>query len=116
MSLDAYLAVSLMLFVLGLVIAAARRSLIYVLMGLELILNAAALNLVAFQRFHPEGGLDGQIGAIFVIILAAAEAAIALAIVLNVYTRFGTIEPDRADDLGEQPDTPSPRTGTATDS
>ena len=49
---------------------------------------------VAFQRFHPGAGLDGQIGAIFVIILAAAEAAIALAIVLNVYSRFGSIRPD----------------------
>lgn len=94
MGLEAYLFVSLLLFLLGLIMAAARRSLIYVLIGLELILNAANLNLVAFQRFHPGGGLDGQIGAIFVIILAAAEAAIALAIVLNVYSRFGSIRPD----------------------
>ena len=77
MGLEAYLFVSLLLFLLGLTMAAARRSLIYVLIGLELILNAANLNLVAFQRFHPGGGLDGQIGAVFVIILAAAEAALA---------------------------------------
>lgn len=98
MPLEAYLAVSFILFALGLIIAAARRSLIYVLMGLELILNAANLNLVAFQRFHP-GSIDGHIGGIFVIILAAAEAAIALAIVLNVYTRFGTIRPDQVSSL-----------------
>ncbi len=99
MELGAYLAVSAVLFVLGMAMAAARRSLIYVLMGLELILNAANINLVAFARFKPEIGLDGQIGAIFVIILAAAEAAIGLAIVLNVYSRFGTIRPDDIDEL-----------------
>jgi NADH-quinone oxidoreductase subunit K len=99
MELEAYLLVSVLLFVLGLVMAAARRSLIYVLMGLELILNAASLNLVAFDRFSPNPGIDGQIGGIFVIILAAAEAAIGLAIVLNVFSRFGTIRPDSMDTL-----------------
>ena len=99
MGIEAYLAVAAILFILGLVMVASRRNLIYVLMGLELILNAANLNLVAFDRFRAEPALDGQITAIFVIILAAAEAAIALAIVLNVYSLFSTIRPDDVDTL-----------------
>lgn len=99
MGLGAYLAVAAVLFVIGLVMVAARRNLVYVLMGLELILNAANLNLVAFDRFSPEPGLDGQLAAIFVIILAAAEAAIALAIVLHAFVLFETIRPDDMDSL-----------------
>ncbi|HEX9794287.1 MAG TPA: NADH-quinone oxidoreductase subunit NuoK [Planctomycetota bacterium] len=108
MGLTAYLVVAAILFVIGLVMVASRRNLIYVLMGLELILNAANLNLVAFNRFNPTTKfvagqdvpvLDGQIAAIFVIILAAAEAALALAIVLNVYSLFETIRPDDIDNL-----------------
>ena len=99
MGLGAYLAVGAVLFVIGMVMVASRRNLIYVLMGLELILNAANLNLVAFDRYNPSGGIDGQITAVFVIILAAAEAAIALAIVLNVFTLFETIRPDDLDTM-----------------
>jgi NADH-quinone oxidoreductase subunit K len=64
-----------------------------VLMGLELILNSANINFLAFSRF---GGMniEGQMAAIFVIILAAAEAAVALAIVLNIYKRFNTVNVD----------------------
>ena len=101
MGLSAYIAVSAVLFVIGLVMVASRRNLVYVLMGLELILNAANLNLVAFNRFNPnpDAGLDGQIAALFIIILAAAEAAIALAIVLNAFSLFETIRPDDIDTL-----------------
>jgi len=99
MSLGAYLAVSSILFILGLAIVASRRNLIYVLMGLEMVLNAANLNFVAFNRFRPGSGLDGQLAAVFVIILAAAEAALALAIVLNVFALFNTIRPDDVDTL-----------------
>lgn len=102
MGLSAYLTVAALLFLIGLAMVAARRNLVYVLMGLELILNAANLNLVAFNRFRTAGAephLDGQIAAIFVIILAAAEAAIALAIVLNVHSLFETIRPDDIDTL-----------------
>lgn len=99
MGLEAYLLVAAVLFVIGLAMVASRRNLIYVLMGLELILNAANLNLVAFDRFRAVPALDGQITAIFVIILAAAEAAIALAIVLNVHSLFETIRPDDIDTL-----------------
>ena len=73
-------------------------------MGVELILNAANVNLVAFNRFaHGMAGgqirLDGQIFAIFVIVLAAAEAAVALAIFLNFYNNFSTIDVERAQNL-----------------
>lgn len=97
--LGAFLAVSTALFLIGIVMVAARRNLVYVLMGLELILNAANINLVAFDRYSPTPQLDGQITAVFVIILAAAEAAVALAIVLNAFSLFDTIRPDDIDTL-----------------
>jgi NADH-quinone oxidoreductase subunit K len=99
MGLGGYLFVSAILFGLGVACTIARRNVIYVLMGIELILNAANLNLVAFARFN--GGLDGQLFAIFSIILAAAEAAIALAIVLNVFGLFDSVRPDDPDLLRE---------------
>jgi NADH-quinone oxidoreductase subunit K len=71
-----------------------------VLMGIEMILNAANINFVAFNRFGGDR-LDGQMFAIFVIILAAAEAAVALAIVLNVFQLFGSIKPSDADLMRE---------------
>ncbi len=77
---------------------ATKRNAIGILMGVELILTAATLNFVAFSRFTPLG-LDGQAMALFVIVLAAAEAAVALAIVLNFYNNHMTIDVDRADEL-----------------
>ena len=73
-----------------------RRNSIAILMGVELIMNAAALNFVAFSRFTPSQGspLDGQIFAIFIILLAAAEAVVALAIVLSLYQKDKTIQAD----------------------
>ena len=95
-----FLIVSAVLFALGLYGIMTRRNAILVLMGVELILNAANINFIAFSRY---GGvnLDGQVAAIFVIILAAAEAAIALAIVLNIYHRFHTINVDEVSNLKE---------------
>jgi len=90
-TLEHYLIVSISLFVLGLFIVMTPRNGIRILMGVELILNAANLNLIAFNRFLPGAGVDGNIFAIFVIILAAAEAAVALAIVLAIYQQFSTI-------------------------
>ncbi len=100
MGLEAYVGVSAALFALGLVCIVSRRNVIYVLMGIEMILNAANINFVAFNRFGG-GGLDGQMMAVFVIILAAAEAAVALAIVLNVFYLFNSIKPSEADMLRE---------------
>ena len=95
-----FLILSALLFSLGIYGIITRRNAILVLMGVELVLNAASINFVAFSRY---GGvnLDGQIVAVFVIILAAAEAAIALAIVLNIFHRFQTINIDEVSSLKE---------------
>ncbi len=95
-SLPVYLTISLILFVLGLLAMLTRRNAISILMGIELVLNSAGLNFVAFSRFSA-GNLDGQTAAIFVIIVAAAEAAVALAIFLNLYRLKATAEVDEAD-------------------
>jgi NADH-quinone oxidoreductase subunit K len=100
MGVEAYVAVSAGLFAVGIVTIIARRNIIYVLMGIEMILNAANINFVAFNRFSGDG-IDGRMFSIFVIILAAAEAAVALAIVLNVFYLFNSIKPSEADLLRE---------------
>ncbi|MEK7671440.1 MAG: NADH-quinone oxidoreductase subunit NuoK [Bacteroidota bacterium] len=98
--LSHFLVVSAILFALGIYGIATRRNAIMVLMGVELVLNAANINFIAFSRY---GGVnfDGQVAAIFVIILAAAEAAIALAIVLNIYHRFQTVNVDEVSTMKE---------------
>jgi NADH-quinone oxidoreductase subunit K len=95
-----FLIVSAILFSLGIFAVVTRRNAILVLMGIELILNSANLNFIAFSRY---GGMnmDGQMFAIFVIILAAAEAAIALAIVLNIYEQFKTVNVDEVSKMKE---------------
>lgn len=92
-TLTHFLLISAILFSLGVFAVISRRNAIMVLMGIELILNSANINFLAFSRY---GGLniEGQMAAIFVIILAAAEAAVALAIVLNIYKRFNTVNVD----------------------
>ena len=99
-TLTHYIILSAILFTLGLFTIVTRRNAIGILMGVELILNAANINFVAFNRFGA-GGLDGQMMAVFVIILAAAEAAVALAIVLNVFYLFHSVKPSEADFLRE---------------
>ena len=96
--LEIYLIIGAILFTLGLFAVISRRNAIAVLMGVELILNAANINFVAFAKFSSMT-LDGHVFAIFVIILAAAEAAVALAIVLNIYNNFKTINVDEASSL-----------------
>ena len=98
--LGGYVFISAAMFVLGIFTMVTRRNAIYVLMGAELILNAAALNFVAFAR-HYGGKLDGQMFAIFIIILAAAEAAVALGIVLQLFHHFPTIDVSKPDRLGD---------------
>jgi NADH:ubiquinone oxidoreductase subunit K len=93
-----YLVVSTLVFCAGLVAMTLKRNAIGVLIGAELVLNAAALNFVAFGRYRV-GGLDGQLTAVFVIVLAAAEAAIALAIFLNFYHTYATVDVDRGASL-----------------
>lgn len=96
--LEMYLIVGAVLFVLGLFAVITRRNAIAVLMGVELILNAANINFLAFAKFS-SSNLDGHVFAIFVIIMAAAEAAVGLAIVLNIYNNLDTINVDDAASL-----------------
>ena len=99
-----YLVVGAILFVAGVVVMATKRNALGVLMGIELALNGANVNFVAFgsETLRPFGvgiGLDGQLIALFVIVLAAAEAAVALAITLNFYNNHSTVDVDRANEL-----------------
>jgi len=98
MGLESYLLVGAVLFVSGVVCMATKRNGIGLLMGVELVLNGANVNFVAFSRFTALG-LDGQIVSLFVIVLAAAEAAVALSIALNFYNNHLTIDVDRGDEL-----------------
>jgi NADH-quinone oxidoreductase subunit K len=93
-----FLFISTILFSLGIFGVVTRRNAVMVLMGIELILNAANINFIAFAKYG-NFGLQGQIMALFVIVLAAAEAAIALAIVLNIYKTFSTVNVDEIDIL-----------------
>lgn len=99
-----FLVVGAVLFVCGALCMATKRNAIGVLLGIELVLNGANLNFIAFGstflRDSPTTiGLDGQLLSLFVIVLAAAEAAVALAIALNFYNSFNSIDVDQADQL-----------------
>lgn len=103
--LSHYLVVGAILFTCGVVCMATKRNAVGILMGIELVLNGANLNFVAFgaRYLRADGqyalGLDGQLLALFVIVLAAAEAAVALAIALNYYNSHATIDVDEGDQL-----------------
>lgn len=96
--LNHFLVVSTFLFSMGIYAIITRKNAIMVLMGVELILNSANINFIAFTRFG-NFGLQGHLIALFVIVLAAAEAAIALAIVLNIYKTLSTVNIDEVDSL-----------------
>lgn len=98
--LAGYLLLSAMLFAVGLAGALTRRNAILVLVGIELMLNAANLNFIAFWRFgaHPEV-LTGVIFVIFSIAVAAAEAAVGLALIIAIYRQFRTANVDQVDTL-----------------
>jgi len=93
-----YLVLAAILFALGILAMVARRNAIGVLIGIELVLNAANVNLIAFGRYT-DAGLRGPVFAVFVIMLAAAEAAIALALLLNLFERTGSVSVDEANEL-----------------
>ena len=99
-SLQSYLVLSAILFCFGLYAVMTRRNGVAILMGIELILNSANLNLVAFNRF---GGLSeflpGHVFAMFVIIMAAAEVVVALAIIINLYKTFHSVNVDEAQEM-----------------
>ncbi len=90
-----FLVVSAALFCLGIVGVLSRKNTIGILLGIELILNAAGLNFVAFSRYRT-ANIDGQVANLFIIIIAAAEAAVALAIILRFYRLKQTIDADEA--------------------
>jgi NADH-quinone oxidoreductase subunit K len=96
--LNSFLTISAILFSLGLFAVVTKRNAVTVLMGIELILNAANINFVAFARYA-DTDIDGQMFAVFVIVIAAAGAAVSLAIVLNLYNRLRTIDLDEADSM-----------------
>lgn len=98
-----YLVIAAVLFACGIFAMISRRNAVGILMGVELILNAAGVNFVAFSRFgHDKAGgdhLDGQIFTLFIIVLAAAEAAVALALVLSVFQTHRTIALDEVNEM-----------------
>ncbi len=91
-----YLFVAAVLFATGLFTMMTKRNAIGILIGVELVLNSANVNLIAFDRYLGPGRLDGQITALFVIVLAAAEAALAVGICINVYKNLSTVDVDTA--------------------
>ncbi|HKZ38652.1 MAG TPA: NADH-quinone oxidoreductase subunit NuoK [Chryseolinea sp.] len=98
--IEHFLILAALLFSLGLLIIITKQNTIMVLLGIELMLNASNLNLVAFNQLKP-GSVDGQMFALFVIIVAVCEAAVGLAIVLQVYQYYQTSIPDSVNELRE---------------
>ncbi|MBD1365215.1 NADH-quinone oxidoreductase subunit NuoK [Mucilaginibacter sp. ZT4R22] len=97
-TLQHFMLVSALLFCIGLFIIVSKKNAIQILIGIELMLNAAILNLVAFGRYDRINN-GGQMFALFAIVLAAATTAVALAIILNVYRRYKTIDADKINQL-----------------
>jgi NADH:ubiquinone oxidoreductase subunit K len=96
--LNDFMIVSVVLFCIGLFIIVSKKNAIQILIGIELMLNAAILNLVAFGKYDRINN-GGQMFALFAIVLAAATTAVALAIILNVYRQYKTINPDKVNKL-----------------
>ena len=96
-----YLVVATLLFVMGIFVMVTKRNAIGILIGVEMVLNGASLNLIAFNRYVAGGlpHMDGQVGSLFIIVLAAAEAALAVAICMNFYKNLNTVDVDRGDEL-----------------
>jgi NADH:ubiquinone oxidoreductase subunit K len=96
--IEHFIFLSAALFVIGLMIVIIKKNAIVVLIGIELMLNSANLNLVAFSQIDKDH-FQGQIFTLFVIVIAAAEAAVALAIVLNIFRQFGVSDVDKVNQL-----------------
>ena len=97
-SLAVYLMISFVMFVCGILVIIARKNIVAILLGIELILNSAALNFVAYSRFTSQN-IDGHIFPLFIIVIAAAEAAVGLAIVIRFFQIRETIHIDDASQL-----------------
>ena len=99
-NLQIYLLLSSLLLSLGIYAVISRQNAVAILMGIELILNSANINFIAFNRFTSSlSHLDGHIFTMFIIVLAAAEAAVALAIIINLFKNIGTVNVDDAKEL-----------------
>jgi NADH:ubiquinone oxidoreductase subunit K len=99
-SLTSYLLISALLFAIGLAGAITRRNAILVLVGIELMLNAANLNFIAFWRYGPNpDALTGTMFVIFSIAVAAAEAAVGLALIISIYRHYKTTNLDQIDSM-----------------
>jgi NADH:ubiquinone oxidoreductase subunit K len=98
--IEHFLYLGAVLFSAGLVVIITKKNMIMVLLGVELMLNASNLNLVAFNQLYPEN-ISGQMFALFVIIVAVCEAAVGLAIVIQVYHRYHTSVPSEVDELSD---------------
>lgn len=96
--IDHFLILGALLFSAGLVVIITKRNIIMVLLGIELMLNASNLNLVAFNMLYPSR-LDGQVFSLFVIVVAVCEAAVGLAIALRIYSQYQTSIPDQVSEL-----------------
>lgn len=94
MSLDYYIYLSLVLFTIGSLVVLTRRNTILVFMGVELMLNASNLALITFARMH--GGLEGQVYALFVMVVAAAEVVVGLAIIMSIFRARRSVSADDA--------------------
>ncbi len=97
--LNHYLVLAAFVFCSGVFVMITKRNAIGILIGVEMILNAGSLNLVAFSVYRAGDMLAGQVMAVFIIVLAAAETAIAIAICVNFYNLRATVDVDRADEL-----------------
>ena len=94
-----YLVLAAAVFCCGVFVMLTKRNAIGILIGIELVLNSVNINFVAFDRYRVDSAIDGQIAALFVVVLAAAEAAVAVAICMNLYKNLNTIDVDRGDAL-----------------
>jgi NADH-quinone oxidoreductase subunit K len=97
-SIGSYLAISFVLFICGVLVMVARKNIIAILLGIELILNASALNFAAYTKFM-NNNLDGHIMSLFIIVIAAAEAAVGLGIVIRFFQLRESIHIDDASTL-----------------
>jgi NADH:ubiquinone oxidoreductase subunit K len=97
--LSYFLIVSTLMFFIGIYGFLTRKNLITILMSVELILNSVNINFVAFNRFLYPDQLQGHFFSLFIIAVAAAEAAVAIAIIISVYRRFTNIDVERVDSM-----------------
>ena len=97
--IEPYLMLASILFSFGIYAVITRKNAVAILMGIELILNSANINFITFNRFGNFETLDGHVFSVFVIVLAAAEAAVALAIIINLFKNIGTVDVNKAQEM-----------------